>query len=160
MTSTTDEKWLQESVDLATANVAAGGGPFGAIVVRGDTLVATGVNRVTRDLDPTAHAEVVAIRSACRELGIFALGGGCTLYASCEPCPMCVASALWARLDRVLFAANRHDAADGGFDDRAFHDLLAAAPPAHWPTSIQERRLGMAVAPFQAWRDNPLRVDY
>ncbi|MGY1915239.1 nucleoside deaminase [Blastococcus sp. SYSU DS0973] len=158
MTSAVDERWLQQAVDLATANVAAGGGPFGAVVVRGDAVVSTGVNRVTRDLDPTAHAEVTAIRGACRDLGTFALGG-CTLYTSCEPCPMCAASALWARLDRVVFAANRHDAADGGFDDRAFYDLLASAPPA-WPTPVQELRLGSAVAPFDAWRGNPLRVDY
>ncbi|MGY2065986.1 nucleoside deaminase [Blastococcus sp. SYSU DS0619] len=158
MTSATDAKWLQQAVDLATANVAAGGGPFGAVVVRGDAIVATGVNRVTRELDPTAHAEVSAIRAACRELGVFALVG-CTLYTSCEPCPMCAASALWARLDRVLFAANRDDAADGGFDDRAFYELLASAPPA-WPTPVQELRLDTSVAPFRAWRDNPLRVDY
>ncbi|MCZ2860765.1 nucleoside deaminase [Blastococcus sp. VKM Ac-2987] len=158
MMSAVDEKWLQQAVELATANVAAGGGPFGAVIVRGDVVVATGVNRVTRDLDPTAHAEVTAIRAACRELGDFALGG-CTLYTSCEPCPMCATSALWARLDRVVFAANRHDAADGGFDDRAFYDLLSSAPMA-WPTSVQELRLGTAVAPFLAWRENPVRVDY
>ena len=155
----TDETWLQQCIDLATANVAAGGGPFGALVVRGDVLVAIGVNRVTPDLDPTAHAEVVAIRSACRALGTFALGG-CTLYTSCEPCPMCAASALWGRLDRVVFAANRHDAADGGFDDRAFHDLLTSVPLTSWPTAVHELRLDTAVAPFHAWRDNPLRVDY
>ncbi len=158
MTSAVDEKWLQQAVDLATANVAAGGGPFGALVVRGDAVVASGVNRVTRDLDPTAHAEVTAIRTACRDLGVFALTG-CTLYTSCEPCPMCAASALWARLDRVVFCANRDDAADGGFDDRAFYELLTTAPQG-WPTSVQELRLGTAGSPFRAWRDNPVRVDY
>ncbi|MGY2079587.1 nucleoside deaminase [Modestobacter sp. SYSU DS0657] len=158
MTSVADEKWLQQCVALATANVADGGGPFGALVVRDGTIVASGVNRVTPDLDPTAHAEVVAIRSACRELGTFTLAG-CTLFTSCEPCPMCAASSLWARLDRVVFAANRDDAADGGFDDRAFYDLLASPPPS-WPTPVQELRLDTAVAPFLAWRDNPLRVDY
>ena len=120
----TDEHWLQSAVDLATANVAVGGGPFGALVVRDGVVVATGVNRVTLDLDPTAHAEVTAIREACRALGVFALTG-CTLFTSCEPCPMCAASSLWARLDRVVFCANRDDAADGGFDDRAFYELLA-----------------------------------
>ncbi|MBJ7451484.1 MAG: nucleoside deaminase [Blastococcus sp.] len=154
----TDEHWLQSAVDLATANVAVGGGPFGALVVRDGAVVATGVNRVTLDLDPTAHAEVTAIRAACRELGVFALTG-CTLYTSCEPCPMCAASSLWARLDRVVFCANRDDAADGGFDDRAFYELLTTAPQG-WPTSVQELRLASAVSPFQAWRDNPVRVDY
>ena len=158
MIDATDETWLQQAVDLATANVAVGGGPFGALVVRDGAVVATGVNRVTLDLDPTAHAEVTAIRAACRELGAFALTG-CTLYTSCEPCPMCAASSLWARLDRVVFCANRDDAADGGFDDRAFYELLTTAPRG-WPTSVQELRLGTAGSPFQAWRDNPVRVDY
>jgi len=153
-----DEHLLQSAVDLATGNVAVGGGPFWALVVRDGVVVATGVNRVTLDLDPTAHAEVTAIRAACRELGVFALTG-CTLYTSCEPCPMCAASSLWARLDRVVFCANRDDAADGGFDDRAFYELLAAAPPS-WPTAVSELRLATAVAPFLAWRENPLRVDY
>jgi len=153
-----DEHWLQSAVDLATANVAVGGGPFGALVVRDGAVVATGVNRVTLDRDPTAHAEVTAIRAACRELGVFALTG-CTLYTSCEPCPMCAASSLWARLDRVVFCANRDDAADGGFDDRAFYELLTTAPQG-WPTSVQELRLGSAGSPFAAWRDNPVRVDY
>jgi guanine deaminase len=154
----TDEHWLQSAVDLATANVAVGGGPFGALVVRDGAVVATGVNRVTLDLDPTAHAEVTAIRAACRELGVFALTG-CTLYTSCEPCPMCAASSLWARLDRVVFCANRDDAADGGFDDRAFYELLTTEPQG-WPTSVQELRLGSAGSPFRAWRNNPVRVDY
>lgn len=158
MIDPTDETWLQQAVDLATANVAAGGGPFGAVVVRDGAVVATGVNRVTLQLDPTAHAEVSAIRAACQVLGTFSLAG-CTLYTSCEPCPMCAASSLWARLDRVLFCANRDDAAEGGFDDRAFYELLTAAPQA-WPTSVQELRLGSAVSPFRAWQDNPVRVDY
>jgi guanine deaminase len=157
-TSDVDARMLQQAVDLATANVAAGGGPFGAIVVRDGAVVATGVNRVTLQLDPTAHAEVTAIRAACRELGVFALTG-CTLYSSCEPCPMCAASSLWARLDRVLFCANRDDAAAGGFDDRAFYELLTTAPQG-WPTAVQELRLVTADSPFRAWRDNPVRVDY
>ena len=154
----TDTGWLRQAVDLAARNVTEAGGPFGAVVVRAGRVVATGGNRVTADLDPSAHAEVTAIRAACRELDDFALAG-CTLYTSCEPCPMCAASALWARLDRVVFAADRHDAADGGFDDRAFYDLLAATPAA-WPAPVQGLRLSTAVAPFDAWRDNPLRVDY
>ena len=158
MIDATDETWLQQAVDLATANVAVGGGPFGALVVRDGAVVATGVNRVTLQLDPTAHAEVSAIRAACQVLGTFSLSG-CTLYTSCEPCPMCAASSLWARLDRVVFCANRHDAADGGFDDRAFYELLTTAPQG-WPTSVQELRLGTAGSPFLAWRDNPVRVDY
>ena len=93
------------------------------MIVRGDELVSSGQNRVTRDLDPTAHAEVVAIRSACSVLGDFSLAG-CTLFTSCEPCPLCLSASLWARLDRVVYAADRDDAARGGFDDRAFYDLF------------------------------------
>jgi guanine deaminase len=111
------------AVDLAVANVAAGGGPFGAVIVQNGAEVAVGINRVTLDRDPTAHAEVVAIRSTCGALRDFSLVG-CTLYSSCEPCPLCVSAALWARLDRVVYAADRNDAARGGFDDRAFYDPL------------------------------------
>ncbi len=109
-------------------------------------MVATGQNRVTRDLDPTAHAEVLAIRSACAELGDFALTG-CTLYASCEPCPLCVSAALWSRVDRVVYAADRHDAARGGFDDLAFYDLFTR-DRSTWPMPVAAgapRRLVHAV---------------
>ncbi len=87
-------------------------------------LLAEGQNRVTATLDPTAHAEVVAIRAACQAIGDFSLAGA-TLYTSCEPCPLCLSAALWARVDRVVFAADRHDAARGGFDDREFYELFA-----------------------------------
>ena len=121
-----DAVWLRRAVELATVNVRHGGGPFGAVIVRGDALVSTGQNRVTLDTDPTAHAEVVAIRSAAGVLRNFSLAG-CTLYASCEPCPLCMAAALWARLDRVVYAADRTDAARGGFDDQEFYELFDEA---------------------------------
>src|SRR5690606_12193116 len=114
---------LARAVDLAVKNVAAGGGPFAALVVTADGRVFEGANRVTADNDPTAHAEVTAIRHACRELGTFDLGGA-TLYTSCEPCPMCLSSALWARIEHVYYAADRHDAAAAGFDDAAFYDYI------------------------------------
>ena len=107
---TDDAAWLAQAIELAVHNVADGGGPFGALVVRGEDIVATGQNRVTRDLDPTAHAEVQAIRNACQAIGDFSLAG-MTLYTSCEPCPLCISAALWARLDRVVYAADRDDAA-------------------------------------------------
>ncbi len=106
-------------MDLATWNVGEGGGPFGALIVQDGVELGRGVNRVTRDNDPTAHAEVCAIRAACAAKGDFRLHGT-TLFTSCEPCPLCLASALWARADRVTFAAERHDAARGGFDDLEF----------------------------------------
>ncbi len=155
---TTEAQWLQQAVDLATANVADGGGPFGAIVVKDDELVTTGRNRVTDDLDPTAHAEVQAIRAAARTLGEFSLKG-CVLYSSCEPCPMCLASSLWARLDAVIYAADRDDAADGGFDDRAFYDLFNQ-PRSTWTMPVRTLELENRAAPFDAWRSHSGRTDY
>ena len=153
-----DEAWLTQAVDLAVANVAEGGGPFGALVVRDGQLLATGTNRVTRDLDPTAHAEVQAIRSACRDIGDFALAGA-VLYTSCEPCPLCLSAALWARVGRIVFAAARHDAAEGGFDDRAFYELFET-PRSAWPVRIEHTRPAGAVAPFDAWRAHESRTHY
>lgn len=153
-----DRAWLHRAVDLATASVTDGGGPFGAVVVRGDTLVATGQNRVTRDLDPTAHAEVVAIRAACRSLGDFSLAG-CTLFTSCEPCPLCVSAALWARLDRVVFAADRDDAARGGFDDRAFYQLFEQ-PRSEWSMPVESARTPDATRPFDTWLAHEARTTY
>jgi guanine deaminase len=155
---TTDEAWLAQAIELAVHNVTEGGGPFGALVVKDREIVATGQNRVTRDLDPTAHAEVQAIRNACRATGDFSLAG-MTLYTSCEPCPMCVSAALWARLDRVVYAADRDDAARGGFDDREFYELFARERST-WPTLIEEVRLEAAPAPFDAWLANSTRTAY
>jgi guanine deaminase len=153
-----DEAWLQRTIQLATANVAAGGGPFGALIVRDGELVAEGQNRVTATLDPTAHAEVVAIRAACQAVGDFALVGA-TLYTSCEPCPLCLAAALWARVDRVVFAANRDDAATGGFDDREFYELFAR-DRSTWHVPVDAMRPANAAAPFDAWLALDGRTDY
>nr|WP_253867989.1 nucleoside deaminase [Promicromonospora umidemergens] len=153
-----DGVWLARAVEVATRNVADGGGPFGAVVVRAGAEVAAEGNRVTRDLDPTAHAEVVAIRVACRALNTFSLAGA-TLYASCEPCPLCLSAALWARVDRVVFAANRYDAERAGFDDREFYELLAR-DRSTWPSPVVEHRIARAVEPFEAWRALPSRDPY
>lgn len=157
-TRTTDERWLARAVGLAVANVSEGGGPFGAVVVREGEEVAVGQNQVTRDLDPTAHAEVVAIRAACRALESFSLVG-CTLYSSCEPCPLCQAAALWARVDRLVYAADRHDAARAGLDDLFFHDL-AGTDPATWPTPIVRHPVPGETAPMDAWIAHPGRAEY
>lgn len=154
----TDADWLTRAIELAVHNVADGGGPFGALIVRAERVVAVGQNRVTRDLDPTAHAEMQAIRAACRQLGDFSLAGA-TLFTSCEPCPMCVAASLWARLDRVVYAADRHDAARGGFDDLWFYDLFAHERRT-WPVRIEELRVPVSFAPFEAWAANAARVPY
>jgi guanine deaminase len=128
------------------------------VIVRDGVLVAEGQNRVTASLDPTAHAEVTAIRAACQAVGDFSLAG-MTLYTSCEPCPLCVSASLWARLDRVVFAADRHDAARGGFDDREFYELLAR-DRATWPMRIDSVRPPNAPEPFDAWLASSARTDY
>ncbi len=153
-----DGSWLTFAVRLARENVAAGGGPFGALVVRDGQLIATGTNRVTLDNDPTAHAEVVAIRGACRKLATFDLTG-CELVSSCEPCPLCLSASLWARLDRVVYTADRYDAAKAGFDDLAFYDLLDR-PRAEWPMPVRAMTLSEGSSPFDAWLANAERVAY
>ena len=152
--------WLDRAVDLAVENVGLDGGPFGAVVVRDGVVIGEGANRVTADLDPTAHAEVVAIRNACRQVGDFALVGA-TIYASCEPCPLCLASSLWARLDAVVFAADRHPAAAAGFDDAAFHALFDAAPDSGaWPLRRDHHPTARSEEPFDAWRARLDRTAY
>ena len=158
MTDATDSIWLERTIELATQNVAAGGGPFGALIVRGGDLVAEGQNRVTALLDPTAHAEVVAIRAACLAVGDFSLVGA-TLYTSCEPCPLCLSAALWARVDRVVYAADRDDAAMGGFDDREFYDLFGR-DRSTWHIPIDSVRPANAAQPFEAWLAHEHRTDY
>jgi guanine deaminase len=122
------EKFLRRAIELAGIGMNAGhGGPFGALVVRGDQVLAEGVNQVTSAHDPTAHAEVSAIRSACQSLGTFSLAG-CEIYSSCEPCPMCLSAIYWARLDRLHFAATRVDAAEIGFDDAFLYGEIGLLP--------------------------------
>ena len=154
-----ERAFLERAVALATENVAAGGGPFGAVVVSASgEVIGEGQNRVTRDLDPSAHAEVQAIRAACQTVRDFSLAGA-TLYTSCEPCPMCMATTLWARIDRVFFAADRHDAARGGFDDRDFYDLFSR-DRSTWDVRVHTLRLPNAEQPFDAWLGNETRTDY
>ncbi|MEV4737280.1 MULTISPECIES: nucleoside deaminase [unclassified Microbacterium] len=157
----TPAEYLSEAVALATDNVRNAGGPFGAIVVSADGRVFEGVNRVTANLDPSAHAEVTAIRNACRELGTFDLTGA-TLYTSCEPCPMCLATSLWARIDRVYFAADRHDAADAGFDDAVFYRYFEGGPDdrAIMPVSSASLSADERVAPFTEWNATAERTEY
>ncbi|MDQ1552507.1 MAG: guanine deaminase [Actinomycetota bacterium] len=158
MSAPDDAHWLARAIELATQNVADGGGPFGAVVVRDGRAVAEGQNRVTANLDPTAHAEVVAIRAACQVVGDFSLAGT-TLYASCEPCPLCLSAALWARVDRVVYAADRDDAARGGFDDREFYELFSRDRET-WHIEIEAMRPDNAPAPFEAWLAHEHRTGY
>ncbi len=116
---------MREAIALSVEKMEEGeGGPFGALVVKNGEVIGRGWNRVTSTNDPTAHAEVMAIRDACRKLGTFDLSG-CEIYASCEPCPMCLAAICWARLDKLYFAATRKDAADAGFADEIIYEELS-----------------------------------
>lgn len=153
-----DVHFLAQAVDAATRSALRGGGPFAALVVRGGEVLARGTNRVTARNDPTAHAEVVAVRRACRRLGTFRLTG-CTVYASAEPCPMCLGALYWARPDRVVFAATREDAARAGFDD-AFIYAQIARPPARRRIPFLRRPVPDPTAPFRAWEANPRRTPY
>jgi guanine deaminase len=150
--------YLRQTIELAVENVRLGGGPFAAMVVRGGAVIATGVNQVTRTNDPTAHAEVVAIREACRALGAFQLDG-CDLYASCEPCPMCLGAIYWARPARVYFAATHKDAASAGFDDEFIYRELALPPEARRIPMLRVK-VETAVRPFEAWLQNAARTTY
>ncbi len=153
-----DVEWLTTAIDLATRNVREGGGPFGAVVVADGVAVGTGQNRVTRDNDPTAHAEVVAIRAACAARGDFSLAGA-TLYASCEPCPLCMAATLWARVHRVVYAADRHEAARGGFDDLEFYELFAR-DRSTWRIRVDLIAMPNGAQPFDTWLATANRVAY
>ena len=103
-----NRQFMQMAIQLANENVANNGGPFGAVVVKDGKVVATGVNRVTSSLDPSAHAEISAIRAACKALGSFSLEG-CVIYSSCEPCPMCLSAIYWARIEKIFYAGNRFE---------------------------------------------------
>ncbi len=150
--------YMQMAIDLAIENVANGGGPFGAVIVRNGEVVATGVNRVTANSDPTAHAEVSAIRSACQKLGTFLLDG-CEIYSSCEPCPMCLGAIYWAHIERLYYGANKQDAADAGFDDSfIYHEL--AIRPADRRLKMRVLMAGEAQTVFQVWKAKADKVTY
>ncbi len=141
--------FLQQAVELACENVANGGGPFGALIVKDACVIASSGNRVIPNLDPTAHAEIMAIRSACQHLANFQLTD-CILYTSCEPCPMCLGAIYWARIKEVYFACNRFDAAAAGFDDSFIYDEIPKQPN---DRQIVMRCLELADAgsPFEKW---------
>jgi guanine deaminase len=149
---------LQKVIDMAIDNVRGDGGPFAALVVRDGVVIATGANQVTRTNDPTAHAEMVAIREACRVLGEYQLSG-CDVYSSCEPCPMCLGALYWARPARVFFAATKLEAAEAGFDDSF---IYAQIDLPHSERSIPMLHVadGRATEPFEAWINKPNRKVY
>ena len=152
-------KHMRHAVELSAEKMRAGmGGPFGAVIVRNGEVISEGFNLVTSSNDPTAHAEVVAIRRACEKLGTFSLEG-CEIYSSCEPCPMCLAAIYWARLDAIYFANTREDAALIGFDD---DHLYREIPKPINERDIPTRHLALdeARAVFEEWRVMPDKVMY
>lgn len=150
---------MERAIGLARENVRSGrGGPFGAVVVRDEEIVGEGANQVPSTHDPTAHAEIVAIREACRRLGTYQLTG-CQIYTSCEPCPMCLGAIYWARPERVYYGATRQDAARSGFDDSLIYDEAAKA--------LDQRRIPMdelmreeAMVAFREWDALPVKFVY
>ena len=157
--TTEKEQWMRYAIELAVNNVRSGeGGPFGALVVKENRLFASGVNRVTATNDPTAHAEVIAIREACHKLGAFQLDG-CELYSSCEPCPMCLGAIFWARPSMFYFSTSRQAAAAAGFDDAHIYDELPLAPGTRSIPGycvLPER----GAEPFEEWARNFKKIPY
>lgn len=152
-------EFMRQAIALAIENVRSGrGGPFGAVVVKDGKVIATGVNRVTATNDPTAHAEVTAIRSACAELGTFQLKG-CDVYTSCEPCPMCLAAIYWARCGAIYYGNTAADAAKVGFDDSFLYDEMKK-PLAERSLPLMQMLPDEAWASFKAWRDAATKVLY
>jgi tRNA(Arg) A34 adenosine deaminase TadA len=153
------EKAMRHAIHLSIEKMKEGkGGPFGAVIIKDEKIIADGWNQVTSCNDPTAHAEVVALRNACIALNTFSLEG-CTLITSCEPCPMCLAASYWSRIDKIIYANTRFDAADIGFDDSFFYDELARP--------IEERTIPMTqmlrdegLSAFKEWTVKMDRTEY
>jgi guanine deaminase len=149
---------IRQVIELAVENVRRDGGPFAALVVKDGVVIAVGANQVTRTNDPTAHAEIVAIREACRVLGEFQLAG-CDFYTSCEPCPMCLGALYWARPARIFFAATHDDASAAGFDDGAIYRQFAL-PPGERSIPMIHVEDAAALQPFAEWRSKADRTKY
>lgn len=158
MSDAQGQAFMRRAIALSRENVKRGGGPFGAVIVKAGEVVGEGFNRVTATNDPTAHAEVVAIRAACKALDSFQLEG-CTIYSSCEPCPMCLGALYWARPARLVFACTRVDAAQAGFDDELIYlELPLPVAQRRLPTITLLRDEGLAA--FADWAKASARRDY
>lgn len=152
------ERFMRMAIRLATDNVENNGGPFGAVIVKNGEVVATGTNRVTDACDPTAHAEVCAIREACKALKTFNLSG-CEIYSSCEPCPMCLSAIYWAHIDKLYFANTQHDAAAIGFDDSFIYEELVRSPSLR-RLPVEHLLREEALESFRAWTRKEDKVKY
>lgn len=154
----TDKKFMLDAVQLSLDNIKKGGGPFGAVIVKEGRVISASANSVTKDFDPTAHAEVNAIRMACKKLNTFDLSG-CVIYTSCEPCPMCLGAIYWAHIDKVYYGNNKTDARNIGFDDSFIYDELELP--------INDRKVEFvqllpeeAIKTFQAWEKLDTKIAY
>jgi len=153
-----DKKFMQRAIELSVENIKNGGGPFGAVIVKDGKIISEGTNRVTADNDPTAHAEVSAIRQAAKKLNTFDLSG-CEIYSSCEPCPMCLGAIYWAHLDKIYFGNTKTDAKDIGFDDSFIYDELELIP--------SDRKVAMerllpeeSIIAFEDWKNKEDKIEY
>jgi len=152
------EDFMREAIHLSTESVKNGGGPFGVVIVRNNRIIAYGTNRVVPNNDPTAHAEVCAIRQACKVLGTVHLSG-CEIYSSCEPCPMCLSAIYWAKIDRLYFANTKKDAAAINFaDDFIYKELKLPIKERTLPTFTMMRK--EALQAFYDWKENPNKIEY
>src|SRR5215211_1742543 len=155
-----DTELMRRAIELAQAGVDANaGGPFGCVIARDGRIIGEGVNRVTSTNDPTAHAEVVAIRTACETLNSFQLSG-CTIYTSCEPCPMCLGAIYWARPERIFIACDRNDAAQAGFDDAFIYDELCGNDLQNRKVPISMILRDESLEVFQNWIAKPDKIEY
>lgn len=154
----TKEQLMREAIRLSEENVTKGGGPFGAVITRDGKIVATGVNRVTANNDPTAHAEVSAIRAACEKLNTFDLSG-CEIYTSCEPCPMCLGAIYWAHIDKIYYGNDKDDAKAIDFDDSFIYDELAL-PRGERRLPVEVLLDNEAIKAFEMWKIKADKVEY
>lgn len=146
------------AIDIATKNVENGGGPFGAVIVKDNEIISQSFNTVTTSNDPTAHAEINAIRKACKAMETFDLSG-CEIYSSCEPCPMCLSAIYWARIEKIYFAADRYDAANAGFNDSIIYNELSL-PISQRKIPIENLMKEEGQEPFEHWRKSTLKIEY
>ena len=151
-------KFMERAIALSLESVKSGGGPFGAVIIKNNEIISEGMNRVTKNNDPTAHGEIVAIRNACKNLNDFSLKG-CELYTSCEPCPMCLSAIYWSRIDKIYYANTRDDAKKIDFDDSLIYSELAK--------KIKERKIpttqlmrNEALQGFKLWKNTENKVKY
>lgn len=156
--SVQDREFMQMAIELSIENIELGGGPFGAVIVQDGKVIAKGCNRVAPNNDPTAHAEVMAIRDACRTLGTFDLEG-CTIYSSCEPCPMCLSAIYWAGIGRICYANTKRDAAKIGFDDSYIYDQLRLDYDRR-SIHCEHFMRNEALEAFQRWNEKLDKVEY